>query len=547
MKNPLGKERTGIARLPPDASSARNLRVILLYAVILASQAAVFFIVRSALPSGSWKVLAAFLLASGLSDIAILFLGLSLRRRFLGSRDLVARHGAGRIVALLDLLRIETAVLRSVGEGVSPRLAERGMGGEIDEAVGSFREIEGLIAKAKSLMKDKGRQEAFFEHMAGTEARFGELFPRLEAFEKRIIDLVLETLDEFKDSRESLYRYMFFLSETGAILSRMSGESNRYSTDKMEKILAGFKELAAYSAKIGNDSASIMRDIMDASGRSSIGAIARESGAISAELDSFFRELDSLRGFSEEIVSANAKQLANIRRMAEGIEDFSETIRIISMNVNIEAARLSSSSAGADARNSGRGFQVLAKNMSDFAQRAQDLAREERRVIDEAEGALTGVNARFLKRLGDLMSRVPAVRARLDPFAGIIKDSFANLESVVRALGGLSGAVDQRLKAIIGQLQFQDLTRQEVEHIVGFLSAGLSLQGEFAALPFAKGSLSAEEEKGLKERAMRIYRDLATTVNEHRVIGAYSAENGLDLGSGDADGGELADGSIRMF
>jgi len=544
-----------IPRLPPERKAARGLRISLLYALNIGIQVAAFFACRELFPKNpnlGFMVLGGFMF---LADISLLVMGISLRRLYLGSRDTVARHGATQIVSLLDILRVESEMLEFLGRAISDRVAERGQGDVNTQFMQDLNEIKELIlAATSSLDGNAGRQEAFYDAMAKATERFVVLFPRLQETEKRMVGLVLDVLDEFRESRISMFRYMFFLSETGTILSRMSAESNRYSSGKMENILKGFKELATHSASIGQDASAIMRDILDAGGLTSLGGVARESGKISSDLDAFFKEMDSLRGFAGEIVSANAKQLANIRKMAEGIEGFSETIRLISMNVNIEAARLASSSGGVEARNSGKGFQVLARNMNDFALKAQELAQNERHTIDEAEDALTGVNDRFAKRVDGLVARIPEIRARLEPFETVIKSSFDRLEGAVRTLGGLSGAVDQRLKGIIGQLQFQDLTRQEVEHIVKFLSTGLSLDSEFGVKAFALQRLTDPEEMELRRKAVEIYRDLATTINEHRVIDAYSSERGIALGDEDGQGRkgssrdeDLTDGSVRIF
>lgn len=544
-----------IPRLPPERMASRGLRIAFLYLFTIGIQAAALFACPQLFPKDPRMGFIALGGFMALADVVLLLMGLSLRKSYLGSRDTVARYGATQIASLLGILRVESEMLEFLGRMISVRVVEREQVEANAQFMEDIKEIEALIGGVtSSLGGGKGRQEAFFHAMAEATERFAVLFPRLQEAEKRMVSLVLDVLDEFRESRISMFRYMFFLSETGTILSRMSSESNRYSSGKMESILKGFKELASHSASIGQDASAIMRDIMDAEGRTSLGGVARESGRISSDLESFFGELDSLRGFAGEIVSANAKQLANIRKMAEGIEGFSETIRLISMNVNIEAARLSSSSGGAEARNSGKGFQVLARNMNDFALKAQELAQNERLTIGEAEDALKAVNDRFAKRVDDLVARIPEIRARLEPFESVIKSSFERLEGAVRTLGGLSGAVDQRLKAIIGQLQFQDLTRQEVEHIVKFLSTGLSLDSEFGAKAFALQRLTEPEEIELRRKAVEIYRELATTINEHRVIEAYSSEKGIVLDEEDGQGRkgssrdeELSDGSIRMF
>jgi hypothetical protein len=99
----------------------------------------VAFIVCLALFLKSPRAGFVFLLACMIAaELCILVIGLSLRKSYLGSRDVVARYGAKQIVALLDLLLLE---------------------GELDEAMIDFKEIDALIAKAKSLLNgDKGRR-----------------------------------------------------------------------------------------------------------------------------------------------------------------------------------------------------------------------------------------------------------------------------------------------------------------------------------------------------------------------------------------------------
>jgi hypothetical protein len=447
---------------------------------------------------------------------------------------------------IMGLLRTENEVCRKLLLLLKPNLEERGRTEAIRSALAGMDELILLVDGARAIPDVQGSNPwAFFTYLEEIGPRLKTLSEQYRSYEESLTEDIRGSFSEFHDRKVNLASFMFFLKEAVSLLSRMSAESNGYSTEKMKAILAAFKNLAGYSVSLGEDVSMVMRELMDESKGAGLGSIPRETGLISAELETFFKDMDSLRGFSDTIVATNAKQLSNIRKMAEGIEDFSETIRLISMNVNIEAARLNTTSSGAGTKNAGKGFQVLAKNLSDFAMKAQDLAREERLTIDGAEASLTGVNANFMRKLEELIARVPAIRKRLEPFESIITDSFGNLERVMRTMGGVAGEVDGHLKTIIGQLQFQDLTRQEEEHIVDFLGSGFSLQGD-ALLRQYVDSLTEEDLASLRRKLAMDYRKIATTINEQRVIEEYARNHGVALADGGTDD-SLSDGSIKLF
>ncbi len=534
--------------LPPEKRRVRNYLVAILYAVVLSTQAIVLTIALSAMTESArtgFAVKAGTII--GACDLLILAVGLSLRRHFLSSRDVVASFGAEQALALLELVGTESRALAFIAEKLGSRLTEMGLGDEVREGEAILADINASAAETRGLYAStRGRRDEFFDSIADDVERFSKAIPRLQAILKSLVDSTGSVFNDYDANARSLRGYLFLLTEARGILSDMSSESNRYAAARMGDILGGFRDLEGYSKSISEDISGAMRGMISGGGRTSLGSIASESGAIAAELDAFFADMDALRGFTEEIARTNAGQLANIRKMAEGIEGFAETIRLISMNVNVQAARLSSSAAMAGARDAGRGFQVLARNLSDFAVKAQELAKAEGLTIDAADKALTGVNRRFIERLEASIGRVPAIRSRLDPFEGIIRTAFGDIERMMGVMGGLSAAVQVRLKAIIGQLQFQDLTRQELEHIVSFLSECLSLRGSYGADSAAAHSLLKEEEADLRAIAVRIFSRLATTVNEKRVIDAYVREHSVAPVDRGEDSG-LSDGAIRMF
>jgi hypothetical protein len=115
---------------------------------------------------------------------------------------------------------------------------------------------------------------------------------------------------------------------------------------------------------------------------------------------------------------------------------------------------------------------------------------------------------------------------------------------MVGVLDGLSKSVDDRLKAIIGQLQFQDLSRQELEHIHTFLEEAVYL----------KTGNEPKPQNGLEEKKKIAiaYSQIATTINERKIIRKYAEDSGIEAEihetlAGSIASEDLVDGSIKLF
>jgi methyl-accepting chemotaxis protein len=343
----------------------------------------------------------------------------------------------------------------------------------------------------------------------------------------------------FADIRDSYMRRALSQGaedEALSLIKRMGAESNRYAEERMHGILGDFSALTQYSEDFARSLQVTIRSVISASADRGLAALKSETREIVLELESFFDDIASFRMTASRMLETSTRQLDNIRGMAKGIEDFAETIRLISLNVNIEAARLSSHAESKASREAASGFKVLAKNLGEFAVKAQDMARGQRDVVDLAVKSLERVNRDFGERMIQLSARVPAIVAKLQPFEGIVTDSFKSLEDVVGQMEGLSAAIDVRLKAIIGKLQFHDLSRQEMQHLVSFMEESLRAErgeGGQALVPEA-------ELADMRARFLERYGKLATTVNERRVLDE-------SLGAGGAPEYEGLEGSVQLF
>ena len=168
------------------------------------------------------------------------------------------------------------------------------------------------------------------------------------------------------------------------------------------------------------------------------------------------------------------------------IQKISRATTTLALNAKIEASR---------AGEHGAGFQVVADEVrelsrqsdtaaKDIGQRIEQLARRLAAAMadhanDDAsapsgrpDGSGAGSKAELTRRLEEVAQQQRALVERLDLFTG-------RVDGAARELVDASGTVHGLTTSMLGQLQFQDVTRQVVEHVVQTLD---QLRDQFGAV-----------------------------------------------------------------
>lgn len=307
----------------------------------------------------------------------------------------------------------------------------------------------------------------------------------------------------------------FRLKEAVAFLTEMGKRTNQYSETLVLEVLESFREIARFSDGISNDVMGRIHSLMDSKNPESLEAISRGSARINQTMDGFFVDLDKANAYSEKAIAENLAQMARVQQMAVAIGEFSESIRMISLNLNIEAARGKSQSGGAA---SGRSFQVLAVKLSEFAVKARELSEQQHATIETASSVMAKSGEAQIAQLRTLMDEIPKIKSQLVPFDAIVRQSFTHFESVVTTMEKLSSSINEKLKTVIGKFQFQDLVRQEQEHALLMLKNLWQFADQI-------GDREAPLDEALKVKALdellAVFETMASTENEHAVLHHY--------------------------
>jgi methyl-accepting chemotaxis protein len=170
--------------------------------------------------------------------------------------------------------------------------------------------------------------------------------------------------------------------------------------------------------------------------------------------------------------------MENIREVVHEIEYIADQTNLLALNASIEAAR---------AGEHGRGFAVVADEVRKLSARSTTAASEIGKLIRTVEMEISGM-------YGETEKSAAATERRSRESEEIMNDTLSKLNEVMlttqNELDSLSTETESLAKDISGiviSMQFQDITRQKIEHVIEPLQA-LSSESEEMLRKLGSGS-----------------------------------------------------------
>ncbi|MEI8093928.1 MAG: hypothetical protein WCG80_06920 [Spirochaetales bacterium] len=496
----------------------------------LATFEALFFVVVSA-DHFLWVALLCLAM-----DAVLLAVFFQARRSNSRAEALQFGEVSGALKKVLDLTRTQHSSWVTMLDGLTTLQPEEQLN------LTSLGEVLEAVDDAKNPLAQTAQGTATIESMIDAIQTFILVDQGLMSDLGKVLRFYSEAYDKFQRVRTENDLNHFRLNETVDFLGKMGTASSSYSEKLVLEVLESFREITRSTEQIGTEVAGTMHRLMDSTNEEGLDAINHQSGTISATMDGFFGELEAAISYSRKTVQENLAQIERVKVMAEAISEFSESIRMISLNLNIEAARVGQSGSSA----AGRGFKVLATKLSEFALKAQELAKQQTDIIASASEVISASSGHETELLGGLLQKVPAIQAQLTPFRAIIGNAFERFEGVEKDMSRLTVAIDSKLKAVIGRLQFQDLVRQEQDHVLAMFSR---VRDEARGISDVNRPLTAEQESEARQKLIYFFERMASTENELAVIRGYRKAHAQQEGTGAGQDNDdaVSAGSVNLF
>ena len=181
--------------------------------------------------------------------------------------------------------------------------------------------------------------------------------------------------------------------------------------------------------------------------------------ALAASLGTYLdRRLSETRE-ERSTVDAAAEQMRALDALIVTLEKVGSATRMLALNANIEAGR-----AGIH----GAGFKVIARELQDLAQTSQAAMTEARLQVSNVQRTIGAV---LIADRGDDATRTEQARLQglMVDLDGIARTTTQVLLGMARTelteVRDLTAAVGDQVLSVFGQIQFQDVVRQQIEAV----------------------------------------------------------------------------------
>lgn len=289
---------------------------------------------------------------------------------------------------------------------------------------------------------------------------------------------------------------------------------------------------------IGNESKSVGQSINGLLNKVSIGD--RSLNNTATRVNAGIEELDHLLFGLKELYRQFRKDMDVIKKSVQGIEQYSDAItdladqtNILAINASIEAARVGTQ---------GKGFSVIANEVQSLSKKSKDLAEQIKGVLNQTRRNVDTSTERQSSQCLRMEGAIEKLVKEMEMVGTYLIEGVAAVGSSIEESKRLSEKVTAGLGEIIKSLQYQDIIRQVLEHIIQMFEDIKTASEERIR---EKDFLVRLNDKGLTEEVKKSA-SRHFTVREEWIAAGLSIEEDYHGNDGALAGKQLK-GDITLF
>ncbi len=252
--------------------------------------------------------------------------------------------------------------------------------------------------------------------------RIGELVPRIEEQLSRVVQHTESSAIEIGDKVKYIYeKAQEHLAESNEISKQFSGKS-----------------------------------VVDSDGkeRPSLSSVLSRSLQLLKEMTEMLEENSKLNIEYSKSIEVILENTATINKITEDIQYISDQTNLLALNAAIEAAR---------AGEHGRGFSVVAEEVRKLSDRTNQASSDITQIVGKVNDSVAQISRSLTDNLQKTTTKKEHVDNAVQSLVGSAKDSTTVFSKLVDGAVVSSESVAHNIDQIILSLQFQDVTRQEIE------------------------------------------------------------------------------------
>lgn len=322
----------------------------------------------------------------------------------------------------LDNLKFQLATEKKSKEDSAEELVRIRLTTESRALDGGGMQVAGLQTAMRTLESQLAERDEFLVAQQNLMRRVGELVPRIE---RQLANVIEHT-------------------ETSAI---EIGDKVKYIYDKAQEHLAESNEISKqFSGKSVVDS--------DGRERPSLSGVLTRALQLLKEMTEMLEENSRLNVEYSKSIEMILENTATINKITEDIQYISDQTNLLALNAAIEAAR---------AGEHGRGFSVVAEEVRKLSDRTNQASSDITQIVGKVNDSVAEISHSLTDNLQKTKAKKESVDSAVQSLVSSAKDSTGVFSKLVEGAVVSSESVAHNIDQIIMSLQFQDVTRQEIE------------------------------------------------------------------------------------
>jgi len=257
-------------------------------------------------------------------------------------------------------------------------------------------------------------------------------------------------------------------SQLNSVISYMENSTIEIG-DKVHSIYEKAQEHLDESNEINKQFSSQSLITEDGQEKLSLSGVLKHSLRLLEEMTEMLEENSHLNKEYKLSIENILKNTSTINKITEDIQYISDQTNLLALNAAIEAAR---------AGEHGRGFSVVAEEVRKLSDRTNQASNDITQIVGKVNNAIQSISLSLSENLNKTKGKKESVDQAVSSLIDTAHESTNVFSKLVSASVENSGIVAKNIDEIILSLQFQDITRQEIERTFKPLTQISSLANE---------------------------------------------------------------------
>ncbi len=311
---------------------------------------------------------------------------------------------------------------------------------------------------------------AMKERVRSLESTLGERDEHLAALEN-LLRHILDLVPQIQGQMDSVIEH----TESSAI---QIGDKVRYIYEKAQEHLKESNEINnQFSGKRFDGQISNSTSL-------SLSAVISNALTLLKEMTEMLEDNGKLNLDYSRSIEAILENTATINKITEDIQYISDQTNLLALNAAIEAAR---------AGEHGRGFSVVAEEVRKLSDRTNQASNDITQIVGKVNDSVEAISKSLRDNLAKTDSKKESVNEAVNTLLESANESTDVFSKLVNTSVVSSESVAQNIDQIILSLQFQDITKQEIEAaVVPIKQIGSLAEQMVSKLTFISGSDSGK-------------------------------------------------------